>query len=269
MSTESSPSSPSSLSAASGDAVRVSRRGNVAAVTLCRPPHNHVDPPTMAALADALEALDADDGCRAVVLASEGRSFCAGANFNAQDTGIKRDPSPFYRHAMRLFRTRKPIVAAVHGAAIGAGVGLALVADFRVTCPEARFSVNFNRLGFHPGFGLTLTLPRLIGEQHAALLFYTGRRIDGATAVQMGLADELVEQPAVLERAWALAGEIAASAPLAVESTRAALRSGLADRIEVANRHELAVQLTQFRTEDFREGVRAMAERRLPEFHRR
>lgn len=264
------PSPPSSApSSADTQPVLVSRRGHVATLTLNRPPHNHVDPACMAALADALEALDTDDDCRAVVFAAQGKSFCAGADFGAQDAGIERDPGPFYRQAMRLFRTRKPIVAAVHGAAIGAGVGLALVADFRVTCPEARFSVNFNRLGFHPGFGLSVTLPRLIGEQRAALLFYTGRRIDGESAVSMGLADELVEQQAVLERAAALAEEIAASAPLAVESTRATLRHSLADRIEAVNRHELEVQKAQFPTEDFREGVKAMAERRLPQFHRR
>lgn len=242
---------------------------HVAHVVLQRPPHNHVDVDCMAALADAFEQIDGDDDCRAIVLAAEGKSFCAGADFGTPDPSIRRDPSPFYRQAMRLFRTRKPIVAAVHGAAIGAGVGLALVADFRVTCREARFSVNFNRLGFHPGFGLSLTLPRLIGEQRAALLFYTGRRIDGATAVEMGLADELAEQADVLARAHALACEIASSAPLAVESTRATLRAGLADRIAQINRHELEVQLTQFPTEDFREGVAAMAERRLPNFQRR
>lgn len=221
------------------------------------------------ALADALELLDRDDRCRAIVLASEGKSFCAGADLGGHDSGADPDPSPFYQQAMRLFRTTKPIVAAVHGAAIGAGVGLALVADFRITCAEARFSVNFNRLGFHPGFGLSLTLPRLIGAQRAALLLYTGRRIDGATAVQMGLADELVEQPRVLARAFELAEEIAASAPLAVESTRATLRAGLVDQIAAANHRELEVQRHQFPTEDFREGVKAMAERRLPNFHRR
>jgi hypothetical protein len=128
---------------------------------------------------------------------------------------------------------------------------LSLVADFRVTCPEARFSVNFNRLGFHPGFGLSLTLPRLIGVQQASLLLYTGRRIDGETAVRIGLADELVPADQVLARAHALATEIAISAPLAVESTRAALREGLADAIYAANQKELAIQLTQFPTEDF------------------
>src|SRR5690606_13245125 len=136
------------------------------------------------------------------------------------------------KEASRLFRTRKPIVAAVHGAAIGGGLGLACVADFRVTCQEARFSANFTRLGFHPGFGLTATLPRLVGPQMAALLFYTGRRIPGDEAVRIGLADLLVPQAEVRSAAEALATEIAQSGPLAVVATRETLRRGLADAVE-------------------------------------
>ena len=179
------------------------------------------------------------------------------------------DPTAFYAEAMRLFRNRKPLVAAVEGAAVGAGLGLALLADFRVTCPEARFSANFNRLGFHPGFGLSLTLPRLVGAQKAAMLFYTGRRIGGEEAVAIGLADELVDKVQVLPRAMALTQDIAASAPLAVASTRRSLREGLAEQVAEANQQELAIQREQFRTEDFREGVAAMAARRLPVFHGR
>jgi enoyl-CoA hydratase/carnithine racemase len=195
-------------------------------------------------------------------LASVGKSFCAGADFS----GTADKPEVFYGQAMRLFEYEKPIVAAVHGAAIGGGVGLALVADFRVACPSARFSVNFNRLGIHPGFGLTVTLPRLIGMQRASLLFYTGRRIDGNEAFAMNLVDELVAEDAVLRRAQELAGEIAASAPLAVQSTRHSLRLNLAAEIRAMNRREQAEQMIQQGTMDFKEGVRAMAERRLPVF---
>jgi len=246
----------------------IARVDHVTRITLNRPPHNFLDAALVTELADTLEALDRDNDCRAIVLAASGKSFCAGANLGNGDDGTptKRDPEALYRPAMRLFRTRKPIVAAVQGAAVGAGVGLALVADFRVTCQDARFSVNFNRLGFHPGFGLSLTLPRLIGEQQAAQLFYTGRRIDGTTAVEIGLADVLVPDDEVLSSAMALAAEIAASAPLAVQSTRATLRDGLAEAIASANQHELAEQLQHFATGDFREGVAAMAARRLPEF---
>lgn len=243
---------------------------HVAVLELRRPPHNHLDVETLVELADALEQLDADPECRAVVLAAEGKAFSAGAEFN-QGGGedASRNTADFYSHALRLFRTSKPIVAAVQGAAVGAGLGLAVVADFRVTCSEARFSANFNRLGFHPGFGLSLTLPRLVGEQQAALLFYTGRRISGEEAHRIGLADVLVPANEVRAAAVVLAGEIAVSAPLAVESTRATLRSQWVDQVHEANQKELALQRVQFASEDFREGVAAMAQRRPPVFRRR
>jgi len=248
----------------------VSQAQHVTVVELSRPPHNFVDVNVMRELAEAFAQCDADDECRAVLLCSGVGTFCAGADFSGAERGsVANDPSAFYAQAMKLYRNRKPIVAAVEGPAIGAGLGLALVADFRVTCPEARFSANFNRLGFHPGFGLSLTLPRLVGEQQAARLFYTGRRIGGDEAVAIGLADELVPKDQVQARALALAGDIALSAPLAVESTRETLRLGLADRIVEINQRELAIQRVQFATEDFREGVAAMAQRRDPTFRRR
>lgn len=247
--------------------ITLSRDAHVAQIEISRPPHNFVDVDVMRQLAEVLLQLDEDDGCRVVVLASGVGTFCAGADFSGAGS-VSRDPSAFYAQAMKLYRNRKPIVAAVEGPAIGAGLGLALVADFRVTCPEARFSANFNRLGFHPGFGLSVTLPRLVGEQQAARLFYTGLRIGGEEAVRIGLADELVAKEAVRARTLALAHEIATSAPLAVEGTRETLRLGLADRIIEANQRELSIQRVQFATADFREGVAAMAERRTPVFHR-
>ncbi len=238
---------------------------NVTVLEMRRPPFNYLDVESLTELADALERLDSTPDCRAIVLAAEGKAFSGGADFSKRD-GAGQDTGRFYAQAMRLFHSRKPIIAAVHGAAVGAGLGLAVAADFRVTCGEARFSANFNRLGFHPGFGLSLTLPRLIGVQQAALLFYTGRRIDGAEAHRIGLADVLVDAGDVRTAALALAGEIATSAPLAVESTRATLRSGLAEQVHAANQKELSIQQEQFATLDFKEGVAAMAARRPPVF---
>jgi len=210
------------------------------------------------------------------VLCAEGRSFCAGADFSKRmDTGTVQEGSRsgagkhLYKEASRLFRTKKPIIGAIHGAAVGGGLGLACVPDFRVTCSEARFSANFNRLGFHPGFGLTETLPRLVGRQQAALLFYTGRRIPGDEAVRIGLADVLVPQDEVRKAAQALALEIAQSAPLAVVSTRETMRRGLVDAVEAATERELVEQDWLRRTEDFSEGIKAMADRRLPNFQGR
>ena len=106
---------------------------------------------------------------------------------------------------MRLFSCKKPIVGAIQGPAIGGGLGLALVPDFRVASPEARFAANFVKIGFHPGFGLTYTLPRLIGVQRANLMFLTGRRITGEEAFAWGLADLLVEPERLREAATKLA----------------------------------------------------------------
>lgn len=243
----------------------------VAVVEIRRPPHNFFDVQLIREIAETYEALDKTTDCRAIVLAAQGKSFCAGANFGGNDASAdagKRDEATaeLYRNAVRLFRTAKPIVAAIHGPAIGGGLGLALSADFRVTCPSATFSANFTKLGFHPGFGLTVTLPELIGRNAAALLFYTSRRIKGDEAHRIGLADELVADDQVRQAAMRLANEIAGCSPLGVVATRATLRMGLADRIAAATEHELAQQSRLRGTEDFREGIQASQERRDPKF---
>jgi enoyl-CoA hydratase/carnithine racemase len=241
----------------------------VATVEIRRPPHNFFDLALVRQLADAFEALERNAECRAIVLASQGKSFCAGANLGdgTQETSVgTSNTAQLYTEAVRLFACRKPVVGAIHGPAVGGGLGLALVPDFRVACPEARFSANFTRLGFHPGFGLTVTLPELIGRGKAALMFYTGRRVKGEDAYAMGLADVLVPQAEVRGAAFALAREIAECAPLAVSATRATLRAGLAERVRAATVHELAEQTRLRRTQDFKEGVKASAERRTPKF---
>src|SRR5262245_27766884 len=258
--------------------IGVEINGHAALIEIRRPPNNFFDIALIREIADALEALDADLSCRAVVLASQGKAFCAGANFGDGSTldSSGRRPgeatSPvqhLYMEAVRLFRTCKPIIAAVHGAAVGGGLGLAMSADFRVTCPEARFVANFTRLGFHPGFGLTVTLAEAIGRNKAEFLLYTSRRIGGEEAFKIGLANVLVPQAQVRAAAVALASEIAESSPLGLMATRASMRAGLADRVMEATERELAEQTRLRETKDFKEGVKAMAERRVPHFEGR
>jgi enoyl-CoA hydratase/carnithine racemase len=247
--------------------VSVALSGNVAEVEIHRPPHNFLDVPLIRSLADALEALDREPECRVSLLCAEGKSFCAGANFaNRETEAPSGTTNPLYAQAVRLFACKKPIVAAVQGAAVGGGVGLALVADFRVVSPDARFSANFVKLGIHPGFGLTHTLPRLIGQQKAALMFYTGRRIAGEEAVAWGLADLLADANRLRAVARELASEIAEGAPLALVSTRATMRQGLAEAVKAQTDHEAKEQAWLFRTEDHREGVKAVGERRPGRF---
>lgn len=253
-----------------GDVAIDLRDDFVARVRIQRPPNNFFDRALVADLASALERLDAEPVCRVIVLSSEGRHFCAGADFTSSRSAAVDDSGRhLYDEAVRLFETRKPIVATVQGAAIGGGLGLALVSDFRVAAPEARFSANFARLGFHHGFGLSVTLTRLVGPQVAAELLYTGRRVKGEEAHALGLCDRLVPLDRLEDEAHALAGEIAASAPLAVESIRETLRGDMAEAIRTATDREKSEQERLQRTDDFREGARAMSERRPPVFTRR
>jgi len=252
--------------------------GFVAKVEVKRPPHNYFDLALIEDLAAAFEQLDASPLCRAIVLCTDGKNFCAGAQLGrapganaAESSGAApKNPDGSTRHlydaAVRLFSTRTPVVAAIQGAAIGGGLGLALMPDFRIASPDARFAANFARLGFHHGFGLSVTLPDLVGRQRAMELLYTGRRIRAEEALEIGLCDKLVPSESLLDEARALAVEIAISAPLAVDSIRETLRGDLPDRIRAATDREKQEQDRLQRTGDFKEGVRAMAERRTPAF---
>jgi enoyl-CoA hydratase/carnithine racemase len=236
----------------------------VATLEIHRPPNNHFSARLIAELAGALDALDADPRCRAAVLCSEGKHFCAGADFAGP--GVDDWPRHLYDEAVRLFSTRTPVVAAVQGAAIGGGLGLALFPDFRLAAPEARFSANFAQLGFHHGFGLTVTLPAVVGQQRALELLYTGRRLKGDEAAAIGLVDRLVPLDRLRDEAHAFAAGIASSAPLAVASIRETMRGDLGERIRAATDREKAEQDRLRATDDFREGVRATAERRPGQF---
>jgi len=252
--------------------VGIEVHGHVGLVEMRRPPHNFLSPSLVEAVADALEGFDRDLNVRCAVLAAEGRSFCAGADFGSGGGGEGEDggrgpvgastTERLYAVAARLCGLDIPFVAAVHGPAIGGGLGLAMTANLRVTCPEARFSANFAKLGIHQGFGLSVTLPEQIGPSRAALVLLGGARYKGEEAVELGMADRCVPTDQVREAAMALAGEIAENAPLAVRAINRTLRRGLADRVREATRHEAAEQLRLSASADAAEGVRAVSERR-------
>jgi enoyl-CoA hydratase/carnithine racemase len=254
--------------------VELQPAGHVTVVEMQRPPFNFFDAELIGSIADAFEYLDGVDDCRAIVLAAQGKAFCAGANFQAEsgrglfEDNPDRSAGVLYRNAVRLFRTRKPFIAAVQGAAIGGGLGLALAADFRVVCENTRFSANFVKLGIHAGFGISYVLPRIVGVQNASLVLYTGRRVGPDEAMKMGLADLMSSAAAIREDAIALAAEISEAAPLAVESTRATLRQGLADAVERQVEHECSEQVRLAGTRDHAEGIKSVTERRPGNFTR-
>jgi enoyl-CoA hydratase/carnithine racemase len=242
---------------------------HVAEVEIHRPPNNVFDAALIRAIADAYEALEGDLDCRAVVLCAEGKHFCAGADFNNEsDAEALPDEGAgsLYHEAVRLFAFGLPVVAAVQGAAIGGGLGLACSADFRVASPEARFAANFARLGFHQGFALSITLPAIVGQQAALDLLYTGRRITGEHAAAIGLCDRLSGPDDVRGAAHALAADIAVSAPLALRSIHRTMRGHLAAEVAAVTAKENDAQVRLRDTEDFAEGTRASFERRTPDF---
>jgi len=251
--------------------ISVSIKQHLAYVEINRPPNNFFDANLIQQIADAYESLDEEDECRVILLKSEGKNFCAGANFG-QDEDMLDKSVPYkklYAQAVRLFRTRKPVIAIVQGAAIGGGLGLALSADFRVACHEARFAANFAKLGFHPGFGSSITLPRVVGVQKAMDMLFTARRVTGEEAFKIGLADKFCFKEKLLEEAEQLAMEIASSAPMAVESIRSTLHGNLADQIEQIVDWELSEQVRLQKTEDFKAGIAASLSREMPQFKRK
>jgi enoyl-CoA hydratase/carnithine racemase len=239
---------------------------HVATLEFSRPPSNHFSPSLIRKLADACDELAAGGQCRAIVLCSAGRIFCAGADFTDQHAIGEPGGAHLYDYAIRMFEQPLPIVAAVQGAAIGGGLGLAMAADFRVTVPEARFAANFALIGIHQGFALSVTLPDAVGQQTALDLLYSGRRVGGQAAHALGLADRLAEPGQARAGAHALAAEIAAAAPLAIRSIRATMRAGLAERARAAMVRERAEQERLMKTSDWTEGLAAVQERRIANF---
>jgi 2-(1,2-epoxy-1,2-dihydrophenyl)acetyl-CoA isomerase len=234
---------------------------HIATAEIHRPPHNFFDAELIESLADAYAAAERD-GARAIVLCSEGKNFCAGADFsNRRVSGGARQ---LYDQALRLFEAPLPVVAAVQGKAVGGGLGLACSADFRVITPQTVFTANFSRLGLHHGFGLTVTLPAIVGQQRAWQMLYSGRSFIAEEAMKFGLAE--YESPHPRKVAHEVAGWLAQAGPLAVRSIRGTMRGDLAARVKAATDHELAEQEKLWQTADFAEGVRATAERRTPNF---
>lgn len=254
-----------------GPDVTTFMHGHVGEIRFSNPPINYATADLLSGIADAIEAMDADPQVRCILLTSAGKAFCAGADLQGGDAGAAGDTGvtaigQFYEQAKRLFRRSKPMVAAVQGAAVGAGLGMALCADFRVAAPGARFSANFVRLGFHPGFGLSCILPRLLGVQKASWMMLSAERVKPDDALAWGLVDRLASQEDLHGAALRMAEDIAANAPLAVVDVRRTLTGSFADDVADAMGFELSRQAVLRETADYAEGVAAVFERREPHF---
>ena len=240
---------------------------HTAYIKINRPPNNYFDAALIESIADILDDLDKEIMCRSIILYSEGKNFCAGADFSKSNFIEGQNIyENLYKQALRIFKSSKPIIAIIQGAAIGGGLGLALSADFRITCKEARFSANFGKLGFHQGFGISVTLPRIIGNQQAKLLLLTSRRINGEEAYKIGLADIITDKSSLMIKAEELASEINDSGPLGIQAIRNTINDGLIEKIEKIVIREANEQNKLRKTMDFQEGINSSINRRKAKF---
>ncbi len=249
---------------------------HVATVTLNDPRRRNAMTPELGdALAAAVASLQSNSDVRAVVLTGAGDAFSGGGDLKmlerlrtARFMEARAFMLEFYARYLSVTGIAVPTIAAVRGAAIGAGLCVALACDLCVVDADAKLALNFAQLGLHPGMGATYLLPRRVGAQRAAELLLTGRRFNGVEAAQIGVALEAVPAGDVLARAQAMAGQIARNAPLAVRALKASLGLDPA-ALRAAMENEAFRQAESYGSEDLGEGLAAAVDRRTATFHGR
>jgi len=245
----------------------------IGTITLNRPDHrNAMTPELLDAFSEAIDEARADGEIRCLVMTGKGRCFSAGADLRSSmqrsDLGKPSREASFamYEPFLRVLDVEVPVIAAMNGHTVGGGFGLSLLADIRVANVDAKYGVNFARLGIHSGLGISYLLPRLVGAAYAAELLFTGKLIRGDEALRIGLVTHADEADEVLPTAMELARAIAASAPMAVQQMKASIRRGLRWEICEAALEEAGLQAASLETADAKEGVSAILEKREPEF---
>lgn len=252
----------------------VEQDGHVLVLTMNRPDkRNALSGEMMRLLSEAWDRAESDDSVRVVVLTGAGGAFCAGADLEAM---TQRAPSESFeagqfdpsriKSLLKGFRVSKPIVAAVEGPAIAGGTEILQATDIRVAGESARFGVSEVRWGLYPLGGSAVRLPRQIPYTVAADLLLTGRHIDAAEAMRIGLVGHVVPDGEALARAMELAHQIAANGPLAVRAVLQTIRAADGRHEDECWAEDAAVGIAVFSSEDAKEGPRAFMERRSPEF---
>jgi enoyl-CoA hydratase/carnithine racemase len=255
----------------SDDSVLYESAGGIATITLNRPENrNSMTPDVMARFRDCIAQARTEAGLRCVIVTGRGASFCAGADFKGATSGDAPFPPDrafaSYAPFLDVLDVEVPTIAALNGHAIGGGLGLALVCDLRVASRDAKYGANFARLGFHSGMAISYLLPRIVGVPSAVDLLFSGRILTGAEAAGLGLVHEAVPAADVAAAARRRAETIATCAPLAVRLMKRSLYHGLAWDPREAARLESFAQSATLATDDAREGIRALLEKRDPIF---
>jgi len=250
--------------------INISER--IALLTLNRPDNrNSMDGEMMPAFKDAIQQIKDNDDLRCLIITGSGNSFCAGADFKQGLSGDKNQlPNEtfmeFYQPFLDLGEITIPVIGALNGHAIGGGLGLALMCDIRIANKSAKYGANFVRLGIHSGMAISYLVPRLVGLPMANELLFTGRLITGEKSCDIGLVNYAENADEVLDKAWELAREIAACAPVAVKMMKRSIYRGLSWNPSQAAELEAHCQSRTFEMEDAKEGIHALLEKREPNF---
>lgn len=261
--------------AAAGPVLLESLKDGVAFLAMNRPDKlNALNNELATALNQGLERIGKDDSVRVVVLTGAGRAFCAGGDLGMIGKGREaRDTKqlePILRAGMgavlRMRTIPQPVIAAVNGAAAGAGMNIALAADIRIAAEDAVFGQNFAKVGLFPDYGGTFFLPQMVGPSKAAELFYTGEMIDAQTALRLGLVNRVVPSAQLEAEATAFATKLAAGPPLAMRAVKQTLFGAEKEALKRALEAEVVQQMRCFASEDSLEGIRAFFEKRPPNF---
>src|SRR6478752_1303898 len=221
----------------------------------------------------AMAGLAADPSVRAVVVTGEGSAFCSGGDVSwigaepdATVDELRSRMLPFYRTWLSVRELEVPTIAAVNGAAIGAGLALALACDLRYAATSARLGVPFVKLGMHPGMAATWSLPEVVGPAAARDLLLTGRVVAADEALRLGLVSRVIDDATFLDEVLAVAADVAATAPIATRLTKLALADGGHATYDAALQWEALAQPVTLATQDLQEGIRAAREKRAPAF---
>ncbi|HTO52143.1 MAG TPA: enoyl-CoA hydratase-related protein [Myxococcota bacterium] len=253
--------------------------GPIATLTLNRPERmNAISGPMLAALSERLVEANADRDVRVIVITGAGRGFCAGLDLSDASSGSGiggggapmpatldlRTAPPTVLHSLD-----KPVIAALNGGAAGYGMDLALGCDIRIAGKRAKLAAAFTKRGVLPESGGTWLLPRLVGWSKAAEIIFTGRTLDAAQCLALGLVSQVVDDEALPGATRALANEIAQNAPLAVQGAKRMMRMALSEPFDDHVHHVYLQLLPLFQSADFKEGVRSFLEKRDPKFQGR